>query len=178
MTGQIKIFCSGLPSVNTLPHPHRVNKQKLPMSAKHHCEPLLTVYQKCRIEGRRGLMSHGEISRQLDIPRPTISTSLKRLRERQSIDNIHRPGRPRKTSSASDHRSCFPVRDKNSSYRIKSPYQCSSLLTHINECKATAHLKWRSQNLCQRTSIIDDGEKGFIGRSSIGDKRIRSSVEK
>src|SRR5216117_2095866 len=71
------------------------------MPAKRSCKRL-TAYQKGQIEGRRGSMSHGEMSRELGIPRPTISTFLKRLDDRESIENIHPPGRPRKTSTASD----------------------------------------------------------------------------
>ena len=62
----------------------------------------LTDYEKGQIEGRSGMMSHAEIGRELGRPRRTVSSFLQRLHERESKENIPRPGRPRKTTKSDD----------------------------------------------------------------------------
>ena len=60
----------------------------------------LTDFQKGEIVALRGSMSHREIGRQLGIPHRTVSSFLKRYDQRGSIDNLSRPGAPRKLSTA------------------------------------------------------------------------------
>jgi Transposase/DDE superfamily endonuclease len=62
----------------------------------------LTDFQKGQIDALRPYFSHHEIASQLGIPRRTVSSFLKRLDERESIENIPPPGRPRKTSISDD----------------------------------------------------------------------------
>src|SRR5579859_4294195 len=62
----------------------------------------LSDFDKGRIEGLSASMSHGEISLQTGIPRRTISDSLARSKNRQTPNNLTRPGRPRITTIAQD----------------------------------------------------------------------------
>ena len=71
------------------------------MSSAHHRKEL-TDYQKGEIEAHSHYISHAEIGRQLHIPRRTVSDFLQRLDEHQSSENLHRAGRPRKTSATAD----------------------------------------------------------------------------
>ena len=59
-------------------------------------------YQKGQIEGRSESMSHSEISKELGIPRRTISNFLNRLKLRENNENLPHPGRPRKTTQSDD----------------------------------------------------------------------------
>lgn len=69
-----------------------------------HSRTELSEFDKGRIEGRIGSMSHKEISQELAIPRTTISSFISRLKTRGNAKNLFRPGRPRKTTSAQDKR--------------------------------------------------------------------------
>jgi len=62
----------------------------------------LTDFQKGEILALKPHFSHAEIGLQLHIPRQTITDFIERSKERQSIENIPRPGRPRKTSTMTD----------------------------------------------------------------------------
>jgi len=62
----------------------------------------LTDFHKGKIDALRPYFSHHEIASQLGIPQRTVSSFLKRLDERESIENIPPPGRPRKTSISDD----------------------------------------------------------------------------
>jgi transposase len=68
------------------------------MSQRHE----LTAFQKGEIIALASEHSHAEIATRLGIPRSTITYFLQRVRNRGSVDNIHRPGRPRKTSKSAD----------------------------------------------------------------------------
>lgn len=62
----------------------------------------LTDFQKGEIDALRPYFSHREIGSELGIPRRTVSSFLQRSDERQSIENIPPPGRPRHTSISDD----------------------------------------------------------------------------
>jgi len=63
-------------------------------------ESELTDVQKGAILALEPLYSHAKIGAQLDIPHTTITSFVNRTRERESIENLPRPGRPRKLSDA------------------------------------------------------------------------------
>ena len=69
------------------------------MSERHE----LTTFQKGEILALAPHFSHAEIGSQLSIPRRTISDFIDRFETRQSIENLPRPGRPRKTSNTTDN---------------------------------------------------------------------------
>jgi len=62
----------------------------------------LTDFQKGEIIALASHFSRSNISRQLWVPRQTVSSFLTRYNKRGSIENIQHCGRPRKTSSADD----------------------------------------------------------------------------
>ena len=68
------------------------------MSHRHE----LNDFQKGQIIALEPYLSHAEISRELAIPRQTIVDFIGRSKSRESIDNLPRSGRPRKTSEATD----------------------------------------------------------------------------
>ena len=63
----------------------------------------LTDFKKGEIIALRKHLSQRGISRQLEIPRRTIRNFLARYDERENIDDLPKPGRPRKTTTADDH---------------------------------------------------------------------------
>lgn len=63
----------------------------------------LSDFQKGQILALEPHFNHTEIGHQLAIPRTTIINFLHRYHERQSIENVHRLGAPRKTSKTTDH---------------------------------------------------------------------------
>jgi transposase len=63
----------------------------------HRCE--LTDAQKGAILALRPLHSYAEIEAQLGIPHSTSFSFVTRAQERESIENLPRPGRPRKLSN-------------------------------------------------------------------------------
>ena len=75
----------------------------------------LTDFQKGEIVGLRGLLPQTKIGCKLGIPQQTISSFLHRVNERDSIDNLQRPGRPRKTSALDD---CYLVRTAESETHV------------------------------------------------------------
>src|SRR4030095_9601331 len=62
----------------------------------------LTDFQKAEIVALEPQFSHAEIGEQLNIQRPTITKFLQRFKKRESIENLPRSGRPRKTSKTGD----------------------------------------------------------------------------
>lgn len=62
----------------------------------------LTDFQKGEIIALASHFSRSDISRQLRVPRQTISSFLTRYNKHGSTENIQRHGRPRKTSSVND----------------------------------------------------------------------------
>ena len=71
----------------------------MPPARHRHC---LTDIEKGEIIVLSKTNSHGEISRELAVPRRTVSSFLERLEMRHSPYNLLHPGRPRKTSNAFD----------------------------------------------------------------------------
>ena len=67
---------------------------------RHHQR--LTDIEKGEIIVLSKTNSHGEISRELGIPRRTVSSFLERLKTRHLPYNLPHPGRPRKTSNKFD----------------------------------------------------------------------------
>ena len=86
----------------------------------------LTAFQKGQIEGRRHTMSHAGVGRELGIPRRTITSFLSRFDEHGTIENLPRPGAPRKTSAAGDR---YIVRTAESETRLP----LAELRVQINE---------------------------------------------
>lgn len=109
----------------------------------------LTDFQKGEIVGLRGLLSETKIGHQLGIPQQTICSFLHRLDERDSISNLSRSGRPRKTSAADDR---YIVRTAESKTRV--PLAELRIDTCINVCEQTFRRrlreagirKWRALN--------------------------------
>jgi Transposase/DDE superfamily endonuclease len=74
--------------------------KKLPSDSHHH---FLTDIEKGRIiQANYDCISHNEIGKELNIPARTVSAFLKRVEQRRSVENLPRPGRPRKTSARED----------------------------------------------------------------------------
>ena len=102
----------------------------------------LTDFQKGQIEGLRHYLSHTEIASQLDIPRTTVISFLERLDERQSIDNLTRPGRPQKISVADDR---YIVRTAESHTHVPVAELCVD--TGINVCEQTIRRRLREAGI-------------------------------
>ena len=62
----------------------------------------LTDIKKAEIVALEPHFSHAEIDEQLDIERSIVTKFLQRFHSRQSIENLPRSGRPRKTSETGD----------------------------------------------------------------------------
>jgi len=62
----------------------------------------LTDIQKAQIVVLEHHENPTEISKELHIPRRTISSFLQHYEDRRSIENLPRPGRPRETSATAD----------------------------------------------------------------------------
>ena len=62
----------------------------------------LTDFQKREIVALIDLMSHRDIGIRLNIPHQTVTSFLKRLATRGSVENIHHPDTPRKISNSDD----------------------------------------------------------------------------
>ena len=62
----------------------------------------LTDFQKREIVALIDLMSHRDIGIRLNIPYQIVTSFLKRLATRGSIENIHHPDASRKTSNSDD----------------------------------------------------------------------------
>ena len=62
----------------------------------------LTDAQKMEIVALEPHFSHAEIGEQLQLDRSTITKFIERYKNRNSIENLSRPGRPRKTSKSED----------------------------------------------------------------------------
>jgi len=78
-------------------------------------EKELSDIQKAQIVALAPGFSHAEIGTQLNIQRPTITKFLQRFKSRDSIENLPRPGRPRKTSETRDR---WIVRNAESETRV------------------------------------------------------------
>ena len=92
----------------------------------------LTDFQKGEILALEPHFSHEDIGTQLRIPRQTITDFLTRYRKRQSIENLPRPGRPRKTSNITNR---WLVRNAESDTRV--PFQELRNILNINISKRT-----------------------------------------
>jgi len=73
------------------------------------------VLKKSAILSLVPLYSHAKVGAQLGIPHRTVSNLVHRAQERESLENIPRPGRPRKLSDAAV---CYLVRHAESETRI------------------------------------------------------------
>jgi len=102
----------------------------------------LTDVQKGAILALEPLYSHAEIGAQLDIPRTTITSFVNRTRERESIENLPRPGRPRKLSDA-DVR--YLVRNAESEARV--PFKELQNLTNIDASIQTMRRRLREEGI-------------------------------
>ena len=80
---------------------HRETNPSTIMSVKPQRREL-TDFQKGEIVALSDDYSHHQIGIRLGIPHEMVSTFLQRFCERGSIENLPRPGAPRKTSKAND----------------------------------------------------------------------------
>ena len=104
------------------------------MSAKQE-RHALTDFQKGQIVALRPYFSHHKIGSQLGIPPRTVSGFSERLDNRQSIEDLPRPGRPRKTSAG------YIIRSAESETRVPLAELC--LDTGINICEQTIRRRLR-----------------------------------
>jgi transposase len=76
----------------------------------------LREFQKGRIVEARGLrMSYSEIGEELCIPRSTVSSFLTRSKQRDSVTNLPRPGRPPAISESQER---YIIQTVNTNTRI------------------------------------------------------------
>jgi len=78
-------------------------------------ESELMDVQKGEILALEHLYSHAQIGTQLNIPHTTITSFINRTRERESIENLPRPSRPRKLSDVAVR---YLVRNAESETRV------------------------------------------------------------
>ena len=90
----------------------------------------LTDFQKGEIVGLRGLLPQTKIGCKLGIPQQTISSFLHRVDECDSIDNLQRAGRPRKTSALDD---CYLVHTAESETHVPLKELCDQTNLDISE---------------------------------------------
>jgi transposase len=62
----------------------------------------LTDIQKAQIVALSHHYNPTQVGKELNIPRQTVSSFLQRYNQRNSFENLHRSGRPRKTSTTAD----------------------------------------------------------------------------
>ena len=102
----------------------------------------LTDAQKGAILALVPLYSHAKIGAQLDIPRRTISSFVSRAKERESLENLPRPGRPRILSDATVR---HLVRNAESETRL--PFKELKSLTNIQASEQTMRRRLRENGI-------------------------------
>src|SRR5439155_11581079 len=102
----------------------------------------VTDVQKGEILALDPLYSHARIEAQLNIPRTTITSFINRARGRESIENLPRPGRPRKLSDA-DVR--YLVRNAESETRV--PFKELQNLANIDASVQTMRRRLREEGI-------------------------------
>ena len=90
----------------------------------------LTDFQKGEIVALIDLMSHRDIGIRLNIPHQTVTSFLKRLATRGSVENIHRPDAPRKTSNSDDR---YIVRTAERNMRMPLTELHAETISNISE---------------------------------------------
>jgi hypothetical protein len=109
----------------------------------------LTDFQKSEIIALEPHYSHAEISRQLDIPRSTIVDFIQRTRNRQSIDNLPHPGRPRETTNRTN-RYFVHLAESNTRVPLKEIKNKSNVTVCEQTIRRRLHdfgiRKWRAVN--------------------------------
>jgi hypothetical protein len=105
-------------------------------------ESELTDVQKGEILALEPLYSHAQIGSQLNIPRTTITSFINRTRERKSVENLPRPGRPRKLSDAAIR---YLVRNAESETRV--PFKELQNLTNIDASIQTMRRRLREEGI-------------------------------
>ena len=98
----------------------------------------LTDFQKGEIVALEPQFSHTKISTQLNIQRPTVTKFLQRFKNRKSIENLPRSGRPRKTSKTRDR---WIVRNAESQTRV--PLKALKDILNIDISKRTIQRRLR-----------------------------------
>ena len=102
----------------------------------------LTDYEKGAIVALSRHFSHAEIANELGRPRRTVSNFLQRTRERGSIENLPRAGRPRKLSD-SDVR--LLVRDAEKESRV--PFRELANINNFNVSEQTIRRRLREEGI-------------------------------
>ena len=152
-------------------------------------------FQKGEIVALEPQFSHTKISTQLNIQRPTVTKFLQRFKNRKSIENLPRSGRPRKTSKTRDR---WIVRNAESQTRV--PLKVLKDILNIDISKRTIQRrlrevgirKWRAVNRPLLTKIhvyvrwkwakahlhwtVDDWRKVFFTDESIVERDSDPSV--
>ena len=108
------------------------------MSQRHE----LTDAQKAQILALEPHFSHAEIGTQLSIPRSTITSFLECTQTRQSIENLPRPGRPRKTSTTTDR---YIVRTAETKTRV--PFKELRNITNVDVSIRTLRRRLREDGI-------------------------------
>src|SRR4030095_11171490 len=102
----------------------------------------LTDVQKGGILALIPLYSHAEIGVRLGIPRGTITKFMKHVRERDLIENLPHPGRPRKLSDASVR---YLIHNAESNSRV--PFKELRNLTNIDTSIQTIQRRLREEGI-------------------------------
>ena len=87
----------------------------------------LTDVQKGAILALIPFLSYAEIGARLNILRSTIASFMQRTRKRESIENLPRPGRPRKLSNTA-----IPYLVCNAELQTRIPFKELQNLTNID----------------------------------------------
>jgi len=102
----------------------------------------LTDAQKQQILALEPHYLHADIGVQLNIPRSTITSFLKRTQTRQSTKNLPRPGRPRKTSATVDR---YIVRTAETQTRL--PFKELKNVTNVDVSIRTLNRRLREEGI-------------------------------
>jgi len=102
----------------------------------------LTDVQKGAILALIPLYTHAEIGARLGIPRTTITSFVSRTKERESIDNLPRPGRPRILSDTAVR---YLVRNAESQTRV--PLKALRNLSNIEASEQTIRRRLHEEGI-------------------------------
>ena len=102
----------------------------------------LSDAQKAQIVALEPHFSHAEISVQLNIQRLTVTKFIERFKNRESIENLPRSGRPRKTSETGDR---WLVRNAESDTHI--PFNELKNILNIDISKRTIRRRFHEVDI-------------------------------
>ena len=108
----------------------------------------LTDFQKGEIQALEPFLSHSEIAAELGIPRTTIISFLSCTKEHESINNLPRSGRPRKTSLSDDR---YIIRTAERQKHM--PLGELRMDIGLNMCDQTIHGRLRESGIRKRKAL-------------------------